>query len=276
MRIATVNVNGIRATMKRGFADWLAKRSCDVVALQEVRAKPQDVPAEAIDGYHFAYHPGELAGRNGVALLSKHEFTDVREGFGHSSDREGRYLEADLDLDGWPLTVASLYLPKGGNGDNQPAELARYQAKLEFMAAFADYLQQATQTATERGREYLVMGDVNIAHTELDLRNWRGNQNTVGFKPEERAWVGSILHPAQLVDVVRELHPEREGPYSWWSWRGKAFDNDTGWRIDYHLATPGLAKAAIAGGTDRAPSYAERLSDHAPVVVDYAAAPAAA
>lgn len=271
MRIATVNVNGIRAASRRGFVEWAGARDCDLIALQEVRAPVEVVPAEAIGDYHFAYHSGNRAGRNGVALLSRVPFLDVRHGFGHGSDDEGRYLEADLDLHGWRLTVASVYLPKGGRADDTPEELARYAHKQRFMRSFRPYLARARKAAQAKGREFLVMGDLNIAHTRQDLRNWRGNQKNVGFLPEERAWFSSILGPRTLLDVVRELHPEADGPYSWWSWMGNAFTNDTGWRIDYHLATPGLAQAAISGGTDRADSYEARLSDHAPVVVDYRA-----
>ena len=270
MRVATVNVNGIRAAPRRGFADWRAGRDCDLVALQEVRSPSRLVPPEVFAGYHYCYHPGDRAGRNGVALLSRPAPVAVREGFGNTaSDAEGRYVEADLDLNGWRLTVGSLYLPKGGRADDSPEELARYRRKLRFLRSFRPYLTRARLRAREQGREFLVMGDVNIAHTRLDLRNWRTNQAAVGFLPEEREWLGSVLGPRTLVDVVRGLHPETDGPYSWWSWMGNAFNNDVGWRIDYHLATPALARAAIAGGTDRADSYEARMSDHAPVVVDY-------
>ena len=269
MRIATANVNGIRAATRRGFAEWLVARDCDLVALQEVRAPADLVPAEATAGYHFAYHCGDRAGRNGVALLSRAPLLDVRHGFDHPSDSEGRYLEADVDLAGWKLTVGSLYLPKGGRADDTPAELARYRHKQRFMRSFRPYLTRARLRAASAGREFLVMGDFNIAHSRLDLKNWRSNQKNVGFLPEEREWFGSLLGPRTLVDVVRRLHPEADGPYSWWSWLGNAFNNDAGWRIDYHLATPALARAATGGGTDRAESYVARLSDHAPVVVDY-------
>lgn len=271
MLIATVNVNGIRASVRRGFADWLAARDPDLVALQEVRCPADQVPPSALSGYHYAYHPGDRAGRNGVALLSRTPPLAVREGFGNPAfDAEGRYLEADYDLAGWRLTVGSLYLPKGGRADDTPAELARYRRKLRFLRSFRPYLRRARLAALANGREFLVMGDVNIAHTRLDLRNWRSNQKNVGFLPEEREWLGSVLGPRTLVDVVRSLHPDTDGPYSWWSWMGNAFANDVGWRIDYQLATPGLARAALTGGTDRPESYEARLSDHAPVVVDYA------
>lgn len=270
MRIATVNVNGIRASVRRGFADWLVERECDLVALQEVRSPAELVPLEASTGYHFAYHPGNRAGRNGVALLCRTPPVAVREGFGnHHFDPEGRYVEADYDLNGWRLTVGSLYLPKGGRRDDSPEELARYRHKLRFMRSFRPYLTRARLRAKEQGREFLVMGDFNIAHTRNDIRNWRSNQNNVGFLPEEREWFGTLLGPRTLVDVVRRVNPDSDGPYSWWSWMGNAFNNDVGWRIDYHLASPGLAAAAITGGTDRADSYEARLSDHAPVVVDY-------
>lgn len=271
MRIATVNVNGIRAAVRRGFADWLLGRDCDLVALQEVRSPADLVPLEARTGYHFAYHPGNRAGRNGVALLCRVPPTAVREGFGHRGfDAEGRYVEADYDLRGWRLTVASLYLPKGGRADDTAAELARYEHKLRFLRAFRPALTRARRRAVAAGREYLVMGDFNIAHTRQDLRNWRTNGRHVGFLPHERDWFGSLLGPRTLVDVVRRLHPEADGPYSWWSWLDGAFASDTGWRIDYHLATPALARAALAGGTDRVVGPRDRLSDHAPVVVDYA------
>mgnify|MGYP000843924155 FL=1 len=271
MRIATVNVNGIRASVRRGFADWLTQRDCDLIALQEVRSPLEAIPAEATSGYHCAYHPGNRAGRNGVALLSRVAPTAIREGFGSRRfDPEGRYLEADYELNGWRLTVASLYLPKGGRADDTPEEKARYQHKLAFLRSFRPYLTRARRTAAADGREFLVMGDFNIAHTRADVRNWRGNATSVGFLPEEREWLGTIQSPRTLTDVVRRLNPDVEGPYSWWSWMGNAFTNDTGWRIDYHFASPTLAAAAEVGGTDRAASYEERISDHAPVVVDYA------
>ncbi len=270
MRVATVNVNGIRAATRRGFASWLAERDCDLVALQEVRAAAELVPVAAVAGYHFSYHSGDRAGRNGVALLSRAAPLAVRHGFGNAAfDAEGRYLEADLDLNGWRLTVGSLYLPKGGRADDSPEELARYRRKQRFMRSFRPYLTRARLRAQADGREFLVMGDFNIAHTRHDLRNWSSNQRSIGFLPEERAWFGSLLGPRTLVDVVRRLHPDSNGPYSWWSWLGNAFGNDVGWRIDYQLATPGLARAALRGGTDRAPANEARLSDHAPVVVDY-------
>jgi exodeoxyribonuclease-3 len=265
MLIATFNVNGIRACARRGFAKWLDGSGLDVVALQEVRCPAADLP-DVFGGYHISYFSGNLPGRNGVALLSRERPSAVREGFGYAEDAEGRYLEADFD----GLTVASLYLPKGGVPEVDEANRKRYERKTRFMRAFKSYLARARKAAAATGREYLVMGDFNIAHEKADLKNWRSNQHSDGFLPEEREWFSSILGPRTLVDVVRSQHPDAEGPYSWWTWRGQAFANDAGWRIDYHLATPGLARRATTATTWKDPSYDARLSDHAPVVVEYA------
>lgn len=309
LRIATVNVNGIRAAHRRGFGEWLAARGADVVALQEVRAQADKLPAGAFGDLHVALDTGTLPGRNGVAVLTRMAPAAVRTWSGTAlvggppgaqvaaatgalrpvlaPDRvplprelrpfaaEGRYLE--VDLADAPLTVACLYLPKGG----LPAELqrpermreapdggARYARKMRFLAGFSRYLTRTRRAAAADGREFLLMGDLNIAHTRQDLAAWRRNQATDGFLPEEREWFGQQLSPRTLVDVVRRLHPEADGPYSWWSWLGQAFAKDAGWRIDYHLATPRLARTAVRAEVDRE-VRGQRLSDHAPVVVDY-------
>ncbi len=260
LRVATHNVNGIRAAVRRGYPAWSSARAADVICLQEVRSSDDLVPAEAIAGYHAAFHAGDRAGRNGVAVLSRQPPSKVRAGFGSAEFvPQGRYLEVDLP----GLTVGSLYLPKGDVYGE------KYATKTRFMTQFADYLIRARRRARRAGRELLVCGDFNVAHTELDIKSWRSNLKSEGFLPEERAWFTQVTSTAGFVDVIRQLHPDRDGPYSWWSWRGKAFDNDAGWRIDHHLASRGLAARAVTGGVDRAPSYAERISDHAPVVVDY-------
>lgn len=266
MRIATFNVNGIRASVRRGFATWLNTSECDIVTLQEVRCPVDALPIHAWEGYHFSYAAGNLPGRNGVAVLSRQAPEQVRVGFGNREfDAEGRYIETDFP----GLTVASLYLPKGDVPTDTDAALARYHRKLRYMASLRAYLPRARARARAAGSEFLIMGDFNIAHQPIDLKNWRSNQKSSGFLPEERDWFATILGPRTLHDVVRRLHPDQPGPYSWWSWRGKAWENDAGWRIDYHLATPGLSNRARAGGTTREPSYDERLSDHSPVIVDY-------
>lgn len=260
LRIVTHNVNGIRAAVRRGYADWAAECGADVICLQEMRAPESEVPAEISEGYHLAYHAGDRAGRNGVALLTRREPDAVRVGFGSAEfDGSGRYIEADLP----GVTVASLYLP---NGDTQGE---KYHEKMRFMAEFAQYIRSAADRLTAAGRELVICGDYNIAHTELDIKAWKTNLKSKGFLPEERAWYGEQVNGGPVVDVLRALHPGVAGPYSWWSWRGQAFDNDAGWRIDHHWATPHLAERAISGTVQRAASYAERISDHAPVVVDY-------
>lgn len=245
-----------------------------MVALQEMRCPPELVPTEAVDGFHLTYDPGIIPGRNGVGLLTRAEPLAVRTGFGNRHfDPEGRYLEIDLP----GLTVASLYLPKGGTPFADAASEARYRRKLRFLASFGHHLTRARRQAKQAAREFLVMGDFNIAHTELDLKNHTAHRRSEGFLPEEREWFSGILSPGTLTDVVRRLHPDTPGPYSWWSWRGRSWDTDAGWRIDYHLACPGLAERATRGGTDRAASYAARMSDHATcdrevwVIVKYAA-----
>ncbi|MFV0406679.1 MAG: exodeoxyribonuclease III [Propioniciclava sp.] len=269
LRIASVNVNGIRAATRRGFRRWLDARTPDIVGIQEMRCAPDQVPPESVAGYHLAFHSGEQAGRNGVAVLSRVAPTTVREGFGHPSDPQGRYVEADLDLPGLALTIGSVYVPKGAANTGRDADPAHYRRKMRFLASFRRYLTQARLDATAKNREFLVVGDFNIAHEPADVKTWRNQRNAPGFLPEEREWFGSILGPRRLHDVVRRLHPDTEGPYSWWTWRGQAWTHDTGWRIDYQLATPGLSAKVITAGTDRDPSYEARMSDHAPVVVDY-------
>lgn len=202
LRVATFNVNGIRAASRRGFDRWLAGRGCDVVGLQEVRCPADDLP-EAFGDYVVTYFAGNLAGRNGVAILSRSEPTAVRYGFeSRTFDAEGRYVEVDLDLGEGrpPVTVGSLYLPKGGAPTQGPDELRRYRRKLRFLASYGRYLTRARRAAAAAGREFLVMGDFNIAHTSLDVTNWRSSRQSAGFLPEERDWFGSILGPRTLVD----------------------------------------------------------------------------
>lgn len=261
--IATANVNGIRAAAKKGIIPWLEQVEADVVLLQEVRADQTQIPDEVLTagGWHWHLAPSLTAkGRAGVAVLTRDEPQDARTGFGANEfDDSGRYAETDLP----GLTVASLYLPSGETDTPRQAEKER------FMAAFADYLTAAAAKAAADGRELLVCGDWNIAHAEADLKNWKSNKKTAGFLPTERAWLTRLYSTGTFVDVVRALHPDTEGPYSWWSYRGRAFDNDAGWRIDLHVATAGLAAKATKAWVDRAPAHDQRWSDHAPVLVTY-------
>jgi exodeoxyribonuclease-3 len=262
LRLATINVNGIRAAYRKGMGEWLAERDCDVVTLQEVRA-PDEVVRDLVagSGYHVAHTEAAAKGRSGVAILSRAEPKDVRVGGGDAFfDDSGRWVEADVPLpDGSLLSVASAYVHSGGVGTPKQDEKLRFLDQMLLrMAAMATGADHA-----------IVTGDLNIGHTEADIRNWKGNVGKAGFLPEERAYLDRVRDELGWVDVHRQLSGDVDGPYTWWSMRGKAFDTDTGWRIDYQLATPELAAGARHAWVDRAPSWSERWSDHAPLVVDY-------
>ncbi|MFI1397461.1 exodeoxyribonuclease III [Streptomyces sp. NPDC020681] len=264
LTVTTVNVNGLRAAAKKGFVEWLAGTAADAICLQEVRAEPHQLPDEVRepDGWFTAHAPAGAKGRAGVSLYTRREPDAVRIGFGSSEfDLSGRYIEADLP----GVTVASLYLPSGEVGTERQDE------KTRFMKEFLEYLRELKTRAAADGREVVVCGDWNIAHREADLKNWKGNKKNSGFLPEEREWLSRVLDAdeAAYVDVTRALHPDEEGPYTWWSYRGRAFDNDSGWRIDYQIATPGLADRAVKAWVERAATHEERWSDHAPVTAVY-------
>jgi exodeoxyribonuclease-3 len=265
--VSTINVNGIRAAVKQrspenlGLLAWLAETTADVVCLQETRADDEQLAAALAPalsgGWHLASADPHLKGRNGVAVLSRHPITRVR--IGPDDDEfasHGRYLEVDTG----DITVVSVYFPTG------EAETERQLEKERFMAAVAGRM--AALNSGKRGA--VVCGDWNIAHTEADIKAWKANRKKSGFLPSERQWLSGVLATG-WVDVVRVLHPDVAGPYSWWSWRGKAFDNDAGWRIDYQLASAALAPRASTARVERAAAYALRWSDHAPVTVSYGA-----
>ena len=262
LTVSTVNVNGMRAAAGKGLLAWLAATDADVVCLQETRATREQLPAELREpaGWHAVFAESAVPGRNGVAVLARDVPVEVRTGFGVSEfDESGRYVEVVLPK----VVVGSLYLPSGDVGT------PRQDEKERFMAGFLPYLAELREKAEADGREVLVCGDWNIAHTEADLKAWKTNRNNSGFLPGERAWLSRVFGEAGYVDVVRSLHVGVPGPYSWWSYRGKAFDNDAGWRIDYHVASRGLAQRAEEAVVERAGSYASRWSDHAPVTVRY-------
>lgn len=270
--ITTVNVNGVRAAVRKGMLDWLAASEADIVCLQETRATDAELRA-ALEpaltaGWHLESAESSVKGRNGVAVLSRTAVESVTVGFGDAEfDESGRYLEARIVPSGSDpsVTVASLYLPSGEVGTE------KQDYKERFMSAFGRRLGEIAAG----GEAFVVCGDWNIAHTELDLKNWKGNRTKSGFLESERAWLSSHLGDpgadasAAWVDVVRALHPGTDGPYSWWSYRGKAFDNDAGWRIDYQMATRDVADRAKSAVVERAESYDARWSDHAPVTVVY-------
>jgi exodeoxyribonuclease-3 len=261
--VTTINVNGVRAAVRqrsednRGLLDWLAQTAADVVCLQETRADDAQL-AEALapalaDGWHLASAEPHLKGRSGVAILSRNPFEDVRIGLAEF-EHHGRYLEVDLP----GLTVGSLYVHTGEAGTDRQLEKER------FMAALTKRMAQLSAG----GRHAVLCGDWNVAHAEADIKAWKANVKKSGFLPGERQWLTELMQ-AGWVDVVRHLHPDRPGPYSWWSWRGKAFDNDAGWRIDYHLATEGLAERVRSARVEKPQAYALRWSDHAPVTVEF-------
>ena len=262
MRVVTANVNGIRAAARRGGLEWLARADADVVALQEVRADEDQLHKALADAglghWHLAQACSSTRGHAGVAVLSRLPLLEVRPLPPSPFGLQGRWVEADVETSTGAVTVASTYVHTGEAGTTRQDE------KYAFLATVEDRLAAWTRA----GRSAVLAGDLNIAHTAEDLKNWKGNLGRAGFLEEERAtldrWLG--LH---VVDVHRHLHGPGPGPYSWWSWRGRAFDNDAGWRIDYQLATPPLADRAVSAFMGRAETYALRWSDHAPVVVDY-------
>ena len=275
MRLISANVNGIRAAARRGGLDWLAAQSPDVLALQEVRATTPQFEAELAGtpfaDWHVVHAPAARLGHSGTAVLSREAPTgpvialevdpaDVPEaGREHLPDiaTSGRWAQADVPTPSGPVTIVSAYMPKGA------ADGPVHEAKFAFLEAVAAWF------ARRAGGRFVVTGDVNVAYTEHDLKNAEGNVAKPGFLPTERAHLDRWFAGGDVVDVGRALHGPGPGPYTWWSWRGKAFDNDAGWRIDHHWASAALAARATGGVVDRAPSYAERISDHAPVVVDY-------
>ncbi|PKW12719.1 exodeoxyribonuclease-3 [Saccharopolyspora spinosa] len=261
LTVSTVNVNGLRAAAKKGFVEWLAATRADVICMQETRAEADQLTSEVREpaGWHTVLAPSSAKGRAGVAIYSRAEPAAVRIGFGSAEfDESGRY--AEIDLPG--VVVASLYLPSGDVGT------PRQDEKERFMKEFRAYLGDLRERAAAEGREVLVCGDWNIAHQQIDLKNWKSNQKEAGFLPEERAWLTEVFDSG-YADVLRRLHPEGPGPYSWWSYRGKAFDNDSGWRIDYIVSSPGLASRCTDAYVEKAASYDQRWSDHAPVTAAF-------
>ncbi|NMO03847.1 exodeoxyribonuclease III [Gordonia sp. TBRC 11910] len=280
--VASFNVNGIRAARRRGFDAWLSSGAPDVVGLQELRCPATEVGE--FPGYVTSADVGSIPGRNGVALLTRAAPAAVRSWATHPprarSLREfathGRYLE--VDLADRPVTIACLYLPKGGlpaalqrpgSMREEPDGGAKHARKIRFFTGFAHELNRNRLSALRSGREFILLGDLNVAHTHHDVTNWRAARKMDGFLPEDREWFGSLLGTRRLVDVVRHVHGDRPGPLTWWSWAGQSFVNDVGWRVDHQLATPGLAARATQTWVDKAASPEGRLSDHAPLMVGY-------
>lgn len=243
------------------MAEWLAGRDVDILCLQEVRAPDAVIRDLLGDRWHVLHAESEAKGRAGVAIASRMAPEEGRLHIGDDYFRtSGRWVEADFNLFGESLAVVSAYVHSGEAGSSRQAEKYRF---LDVMSARLPLL-------TKTRDHVLVVGDLNVGHTQRDIRNWKGNLKRSGFLPEERAYFDRFFgDEVGFVDVHRRLAGEIDGPYTWWSWRGRAFDNDAGWRIDYQMATQRLAAAAISAEVDRAERWDARFSDHAPLVVDY-------
>ena len=255
-RLVSLNLNGIRSAATKGFEARAEGMAADCMGVQEIKAQADTVVGrfEQVGGMTGHFHYADKKGYSGVGLYSRKTPTAVIAGIGNAEfDAEGRYVEARFDTSKRKLSIISCYFPSGSSGEE------RQLAKFRFLALMAPHLK-----ALAAERELILVGDINIAHKEIDLKNWRGNQKNSGFLPEERAWMTRLLDEIGLVDVFRTLNAKPE-QYTWWSNRGQAWAKNVGWRLDYHLATPGIAKHARAEYIHLEP----RFSDHAPLVIDY-------
>ncbi|WP_296510047.1 exodeoxyribonuclease III [Rhodoferax sp.] len=257
-KLTSLNLNGIRSATSKGLEAWLAQAQPDCICVQEVKAQAADVAGkfESFGALTGHFHFAEKKGYSGVGVYSRHEPSEVCIGYGSSEfDTEGRYTELRFDTPARKLSIISAYFPSGSSGEE------RQQAKFRFLAEMYPHLQRLRSE-----REFILCGDINIAHQEIDLKNWKGNKKNSGFLPEERAWMSQLLSDGGLVDVYRQLEPTAtDDCYTWWSNRGQAYAKNVGWRLDYHLATPTSAAAARAVSIYKN----EKFSDHAPITVDY-------
>jgi exodeoxyribonuclease-3 len=249
VRIITINLNGIRSAAKKGLFIWLQQENPDVICVQELKAQHIHLQEHHLDGYYAYFHCAEKKGYSGVGIYTRYQPKQVMTGLGwETADQEGRYIAVDLGQ----IWVASLYMPSGTSGEQ------RQKIKFDFLERYAHYLKNQIQG------EYIICGDFNIAHKQIDLKNWRSNQKNSGFLPEERAWMDTLLGDMRYIDAFREVNQEAD-QYTWWSQRGRAREKNVGWRIDYQIVTPGL-KPTIKS----AKIYKEqRFSDHAPLIMEY-------
>jgi exodeoxyribonuclease III len=257
-KLSSLNLNGIRSATSKGLEAWLAKVRPDCICVQEVKAQAADVAGkfEQLSGLQGHFHFAEKKGYSGVAVYTRHTPSDVRIGYGSSEfDAEGRYVELRFDTPQRKLSLISAYFPSGSSGED------RQQAKFRFLDEFYPHLQ-----TLRKERDFILCGDVNIAHQEIDLKNFKGNKKNSGFLPEERAWMSKLLTEGGMVDVYRQLEPTATDEcYTWWSNRGQAYAKNVGWRLDYHLATPAMASLARGHQIYKT----EKFSDHAPITLDY-------
>lgn len=261
-KLTSLNLNGIRSATSKGVEAWIAATAPDCICVQEVKAQAADIQDrfERLAGLQGHFHFAAKKGYSGVGLYTRHAPSEVIVGFGSAEfDPEGRYVEARFDTPARKLSIISAYFPSGSSGED------RQQAKFRFLAEMHAHLMRL-----KGEREFILCGDINIAHQQADLKNWRSNQKNSGFTPEERAWMSQILHPTELtggiVDVYRVLQPDTtDACYTWWSNRGQAYANNVGWRLDYHLATPATAALARTESIYKGAKF----SDHAPITIGY-------
>ncbi len=257
-KLTSLNLNGIRSAASKGLEAWLTKAQTDCICVQEVKAQAPDVQGrfESLAGLNGYFHFAQKKGYSGVGVYTRHEPSEVLMGYGSPEfDAEGRYVELRFDTLANKRSIISCYFPSGSSGDE------RQQAKFRFLEEFYPHLNRL-----KAEREFVLCGDVNIAHQEIDLKNWKSNRKNSGFLPQERAWMTRLLSEAGVVDVYRQLHPTTtDEAYTWWSNRGQAYAKNVGWRLDYHLATPALATGAVTTAIYKE----EKFSDHAPITIEY-------
>ena len=257
-KLTSLNLNGIRSATTKGVEAWLAQEKPDCIGVQEVKAQAPDVAGkfEELAGLKGYFHFAEKKGYSGVAVYTRHAPSDVLVGYGSPEfDAEGRYLELRFDTPARKRSIISAYFPSGSSGEE------RQDAKYRFLDGMYPHL-----CALKKERDFVLCGDINIAHHEIDLKNFKGNKNNSGFLPQERAWMSKLLSEAGMVDVYRQLEPTAtDAAYTWWSNRGQAYAKNVGWRLDYHLATPALA----SGARNHAVYKDQRFSDHAPLTIRY-------
>lgn len=254
MRILTLNLNGIRSAARKGFFEWVQTQNADVICVQELKAQKDNMQLLNLEGYHGYFHYAEKKGYSGVGIYTRKEPANVVIGLGwETADLEGRYVAINTGK----IWIASLYMPSGTSGEHRQA------VKYDFLEKYENYLKNLQLNNADKNH-YILCGDFNIAHKNIDLKNWRSNQKNSGFLPAERAWLDKLFGEMGFIDAFREVN-QLPDQYTWWSNRGQAWTKNVGWRIDYQIITPGLKptiKSAII--------YREqRFSDHAPLIIDY-------
>ena len=253
MKIISLNLNGIRSAVRKGLISWIAKQNADVICFQETKAQISQLKTliSSFEGWHTSFSDAEKKGYSGVAIFSKKLPQSISKSFGFKeADREGRFIQFDFEK----FSIVSIYFPSGSSG------MERQDMKYRFMEKFEMWLESRKKDL----KKFIICGDLNIAHHEIDLKNWRANKKNSGFLIEERDWLTKILERYNLFDAYRTLYPAKEA-YTWWSNRGKAWDNNVGWRIDYQVIGSNFVTKINTAEIFRS----ERFSDHAPLIINY-------